>query len=323
MKEDGTGKQYLPQCPTSTGCGDLSHEGIQGQRFFLRVEAGPQVSSPFDVVVYPEDGGSRIVLLNGKSFYPRGACWSPDGKRVAYIEWHCAQTNPDGSCAQSEAGVVVGEVLRDGANTPLGLLNERRIFGPVSSANASGLSWAPDSQTLVFAVFNFVTDSDGSNARTERRDYLAWAPPEGATTIAELIFGSGGALNNLNAWSFSPISHTDAQGRDLFKLAFQRLTETKPYARYDIFITEIPNGYDSSYTLTSTRVTNSANAKNFAGAESVNWSPDGQWLAYAASNGNLYAPHDVYKLKTDGSGKAVNLTNLKTSTAYYVRAWRK
>jgi Tol biopolymer transport system component len=319
MKEDGTGKQYLSQCPANI-CGDLSHEGVPGKRFFLRVESNSNGSDSADIVVYSEDFVSRVVLSHDQSFYPAAtAFWSRDGSRIAYYEWHCIETNADGSCQKSQDGIVAADVSRDVFGNPLALTNERRVFSAQSPDYLSGPSWAPDNQRLAF-VWNKSFNTP-SGIQFEWHGFAAYIPQDAAPLPppTEIAFDNGG--RSLGPLNFSPSARTDSQGHQIFKLALQRLTDTRPYARFDIFTTEIPAGYDGSYVLVSTRLTNSTNAKNFYGGGSVNWSPDGQWLAYVASSG-AFGPSDIYKIRSDGKTKAVNLTNLKTNMAYLIKGWR-
>jgi hypothetical protein len=177
----------------------------------------------------------------------------------------------------------------------------------------------PDSQHLAYNLGRLFSTG------TIYHSYLVNVPPPTSTdspTTTEIVFSGGISLNS-NALNFSPVSSTDSENRQTFTLGFRRLTETRPYARVDIFTIEVPSGYDGSYALSPRRITNSTNAKNFYGGSFFDWSPDGQWLAYNASNGNISAPYDIFKIKADGSAKAVNLTNLKTNTAYVVSGWRK
>lgn len=49
------------------------------------------------------------------------------------------------------------------------------------------------------------------------------------------------------------------------------------------------------------------------------WSPDGAWLAFDAYN--LGGAKNIYKIKANGSAKAINLTNSK-KMGYTVGVWR-
>jgi len=321
MKEDGSGKVYLPQCLANSGCGDLSQSGVPGKRFFIKVEAAADGTQPNDIVVRPEDYSSRTVLFNDKTFNPGVPRWSPDGRRVAYYDWHCTQTNPDQSCAQSATGIVVADVVFDGSNAPVGLWNERELIVVNSPDSLFGLSWAPDNQRLAFAISKMITDPNGTS-RWELHPYVAYAPLLSSSdlpTVTEIIFAGG---TSEMPPIFSTISRTDSAGRQVFKLAFRRLTDTRPYSRYDIFTSEIRADYDGSTALTATRVTNATNAKIFWGASGINWSPDGQWLAYVAAPYGS-STYDIYKIRSDGATKAINLTNFKVAMDYIIDGWRK
>jgi WD40-like Beta Propeller Repeat len=317
MKEDGSAKQYLSQCPANAPCGDLSREGVQGQRLFIRIESSAVAGQSSDIVVYSEDFSSRTVLLNDKSFHPadsNSAVWSLDGNRISYYEYWCSLSDANNQCLENRSGIVVADVVRDSTSRPVALVNERRIAEVTSPDSLTVPTWAPDSQHLAYNL------GRSFSTGTVYHSYLVNVPPPNSTdsiTTIEIVF-SGGINFNSNVLHFSPASSTDS-----FILAFRRLTETRPYARFDIFTVEMPSGYDGSYALSPRRITNSTNAKNFYGGGFFDWSPDGQWLAYNASNGNISAPYDIFKIKADGITKAVNLTNLKTNTAYLVSGWRK
>jgi hypothetical protein len=323
MKEDGSAKQYLSQCPANAPCGDLSREGVQGQRLFIRIESSAVAGQSPDIVVYSEDFSSRTVLLNDKSFHPaasNGAVWSSDGNRISYYEYWCSLRDANNECVENRSGIVVADVVRDSAsNMPVALVNERRIVEVVYPDSLTRPTWAPDSQHLAYNL------GRSFSTGTIYHSYLVTVPPPASSdsiTTIEISF-SGGINLNSNTLNFSPASSNDSENHQIFTLGLRRLTESRPYARFDIFTVEVPAAYDGSYALSLRRITNSTNAKNFYGGGFFDWSPDGQWLVYNASNGNISAPYDIFKIRADGVTKAVNLTNLKTNTAYLVSSWRK
>jgi WD40 repeat protein len=322
MKEDGSAKQYLSQCPANAPCGDLSREGVQGQRLFIRIESPSVAGQSNDIVVYSEDFSSRTVLLNDKSFHPaasNGAVWSLDGNRIGYYEYWCSLSDANNQCLENRSGIVVADVVRDSTSKPVALVNERRIAEVTSPDSLTVPTWAPDNQHLGYNL------GRSFSTGTIYHSYLVTVPPPASSdsiTTIEISF-SGGINLNSNTLNFSPASSNDSDNHQIFTLGLRRLTESRPYARFDIFTVEVPAAYDGSYALSLRRITNSTNAKNFYGGGFFDWSPDGQWLVYNASNGNISAPYDIYKIKADGGAKAINLTNLKTNTAYLVSSWRK
>ena len=61
----------------------------------------------------------------------------------------------------------------------------------------------------------------------------------------------------------------------------------------------------------------------YEAVSSVAFSPDGQYLSF--SSGSLMAPikdFDIYRIKADGSGKAINLTGKRTGSFRY-HVWRR
>ena len=310
MKEDGSGKQYLSQIPANFWGADLSHEGVQGQRHFIRIEAPSVDGQPNDIVVYPEDFSSRTVLINDKSFHPFGvAVWARDGSRVAYTEWWCIEKDVNNQCTKTSSGITVADVVRDSAGMPSALVNEQRI-AETSLDSLGSQTWAPDNQHLAYTLGNHA--------------YMVNIPPPASIdtpTTTEIVLSAGTSFN-LPGLNFSPISRIDSQGHQLFKLAFRQRTETKPYPRGDIFTIEIPAGYDGGYALSPSRITNSTNAKNVWEMAFFDWSPDGQWMAFDGAGGSGFT-RDIYKIKSDGSAKAMNLTNLTTQIYYSLSGWRK
>jgi hypothetical protein len=309
MKEDGSGKQYLSQCPANFWGADLSHEGVQGQRHFIRIEPPSVDGQPNDLVIYSEDFSSRTVLINDKSsFHPFGvAVWSRDGSRVAYTEWWCIEWDLNDQCTKTSSGITVADVVRDSAGVPSALANEQRI-AETSLDSLGSQTWAPDNQHLAYTLGNHA--------------YMVNLPPQASMgTPTEIVLSAGNSFN-LQGLNFSPISRIDSQGHQLFKLAFRQRTETKPYPRGDIFTIEIPAGYDGSYALSPVRITNPTNAKNVWEMAFFDWSPDGQWLAFEGAGSSGYT-RDIYKIRSNGSAKAMNLTNLTTQILYSLSGWRK
>jgi hypothetical protein len=319
MREDGSGPQELGRCTGNTGCGDLGHDGAVGHRFFIRPEPSNVAAQSNDLVVYTEDYNLRTVLVSDKSFHPVSANWSLDGNRISYYEYWCALTDASNQCIENRHGIVVADVVRDNmTNTPFALINERRVAEAISPDSLASPTWAPDDQHLAYSFGRW------SSSGTVYHAYLVNVPPSTSVETpkpSEIVFSGGVSLNYLTL-RFSPIKITDAQNEPSFRLAFQRITDKRPYTRFDIFSCDVPSSYNGSAPLPVKRISNGTNAKNFYDASLGDWSPDGQWLVYSASNGNLYAPHDVYKLKSDGTSKAINLTNLKTSMIYFSTSWR-
>ena len=319
MGQDGSDQQELAVCTGGIGCGDLSHEGVADHRFFIRAEPASVAGESNDLIIYTEDYHSRTVLVSDKSFHPVSANWSLNGNRISYYEYWCALKDANNQCIQNRHGIVVADVVRDSTtNTPLALINERRVAEAIAPDLLASLTWAPDNQHLAYSLGRW------SSSGTIYHAYLVNVPPSTSVetpTTSEILFSGGVGLNYLTL-RFSPISITNAQNQQIFKLAFQRITDKRPYTRFDIFTSDVPSNYNGSSTLPVKRISTSTNAKNFYDASLGDWSPDGQWLVYCASNGSLSAPHDVHKLKSDGSSKAVNLTNSKTSMIYFSTSWR-
>lgn len=333
VREDGSGFQVLPNCPVY-GCGDLSHDGLVGKRYFITAQLPPSGSQPADLVVYSESGDSRTVLVSNKSYYPESAyvAWSVDGYRIAYQGKLCYAIDENGNC-QFRQGLIIGEVVRDSSGVPIGVDNERLVVEVAKTYESQcigtnpcvweylhSFSWSPDNQRLAYVISRTNRTSNGSF--TDYFIYLLNSAPYPALPVSTKLVFSDGDQSNRTALSFSPVTRLDQQGNPLFRLAFSRLTDAVGAVRLDIWVTNVPSAYDGSYSLTPKRITTSSNAKNTYELSHINWSPDEQWLAYDGYTSALSLPRNLYKIRSDGSGKTITLTNSKKADLS-LSSWRK
>lgn len=325
IKEDGSAFQTLTNCPSR--CGDLSHNGVAGKRYFITSEL-PSSGAPADLVVYSESG-SRIVLTSDKAYYPERVYWSLDGNRIAYTGKLCYAIGTDGQC-QFKQGLIVGEVVRDTLGVPSAIQNERLVVEITKTYESqcngtsactyeylSGFTWAPDNRRLAYVV-----ERNSTGQPTEFFFNIVYAPPyPELPAITPLAFSDGNQTNR-NSVSFSPITKLDGQGNALFNLAFSRLTDARGSVRFDIWTVSIPASYDGTAALVPRRITTSTNARNTYQLVGIDWSPDEQWLAYSGYTNSLYAVLNLYKIRSDGSGKSITLTN-STKSSLVLSGWRK
>lgn len=87
------------------------------------------------MTVEPGNSGSQRVLVAGASYEVRHPAWSPDGRRLAYVQSTCAPT-----CQQF---VVIAD--RDGRTL------DKPLRTPSPAAAIYGLAWSPDGTRLAFA----------------------------------------------------------------------------------------------------------------------------------------------------------------------------
>jgi hypothetical protein len=336
IREDGSSYQILPNCPQD-GCGDLSHDGVAGKRYFITAQYPPSGLRPLDLVVYSEDGSSRTVLVSNKAYYPETSFninWSFDGNRIAYLGSLCYAIDADGQC-QFKGGLIVGEIVRDSSGLPVAVDNERLVvevsktfasqcvdLNPCVYEYLTGFSWAPDNQRLAYVLGQTNRTSSGSTSQFFVN--LVYVPPYPELPATTKLSFSDGDQSNGTTLSFSPVKRLDQQGNVYFRLALKRHPVSpgnSTSGRCEIWVGEVPSGYNGSNTLVLRRVTTSTNAKDTYFLGNIDWSPDEQWLAYDGYTSAL-SLRNLYKIRSDGSGKSIALTNSKKAN-FYLSGWRK
>ena len=289
MHEDGGGLEPIALT------GDLSHGGIAGGRYLLRAETDgstfPDGSPYHDYAVYDEDGdpATRRSLVSdlslARDWNPR---WSVDGSLVLYYA-----TRWDGpEKKEAESGYYVGRVVFDSGGAPLALASENLVVSAPPGQYAS-LSW--DGQRIVL--------SDGWSLALAAFDIEDPGALPVPTVPIDVNAGKGkyGAV-------FSP------QALDERILFVQREKSNA----LNIWVAEIPLGYDGSYGLSPFRVTTKSSGNMTGLATTPEWSPDAQHILYSASN-FATGGYDVFKIRLDGRGKATRLAQ----TYYHANRWRR
>ncbi len=288
--------------------GDLMHKRMKGERYFLTSEPVtlPDGSQRSIVVAYEESGdpNTRQVLTSDPSIdrfgQPR---WSIDGTRVAYVG---ARYDPDFG-GVIEEGIFVGEVIFDGAVAPDQIVNERLVVeADPNEYLIPVLSWSGD--RITYETSRPVYDTDGTIIDYERSIYVADLSIDPPVSY-EIQFADG----SIEYYpSFSPVDNL---------LAFTRNTSRAGCVRNDIYAVNVPFDYDG-FPLVATQITNKNNAKNLCQLRRAYWSPDGTYLAFDAWDLSLKGGMQIYTIKSNGSGKAVKLTNSKNQ-GYLVTGWRE
>ncbi len=301
MREDGSCLQDI------SIRGDLMHNRIKGERYFLTSEPVtlPDGSQRSIVVAYEESGdpNTRRVLTSDLSIDRFQPHWSIDGTRVAYVG---ARYDPNFG-GVIERGIFVGEVIFDVAMAPDQIVNERLVVeADPNEYLIPILSWSGD-RRITYATSTPVYDADGTLIAYEREIYVAEIDP---SVSYEIQFADG----SIEYYpSFSPVDN---------RLAFIRNTSRVSCYRNHVFVVDIPDGYDGTYLLPVEQITNNRNAKDHCQLGRPHWSPDGTYLIFEAWDLSLNGGMQIYTIKSDGSGKAVKLTNSKTQ-GYLVTGWRE
>lgn len=311
IKEDGSGLQVI------SISGDLTHNGVDGRRYFLRRElvsgeGFPDGSQYYDLVSYNESGDptTRRLLTSDRTVFRNDfGVWSVDGTRVAYFGRRYDLVNV------VEDGIFVGEVVYDANGGPSGIENERLAVPIAFGWNDAVwpiLSWSWDNLRVTYSV-----TKDYASVSRQDEIYVAYLPPVGSSLPAPpyRCLNCKIELTNGSWLQIDPeFSRVDNQ------LAFIQNIARSGCTRNHIFVVEVPVEYDGTYALTATQITNKTNA-NLCQMARPEWSSDGMQLAFDAWDLRLKTPQ-IYKIESHGSGNAVKLTNSKNA-GYFGARWRK
>ena len=282
MKEDGSCLEAI------SVFGDLTHNGGPGEpRYFLVAEQ--QLDLSYELDVYSEDGVwlSRLTRDVPRNIHhlPR---WSNDGRQVTYAG---SLYNPNSE--EVEAGIFVGNVVFDNDGVPVSLENERLVVARGNDYLIPFLSWSWDDTRIAYGVsvkaFSEIYVVDLSNPLTPY----------------EVHIEGGGEVHTPN---FSPVDD---------RLAFRQRTSLSGCV--DIYVVDLPRGYDGVTALPATQVTKPKNLSRVCPSGVPEWEPNGDYFAF--TDGTHLG--QIHKIRSDGTGKSVKLTdNRKQEQGYFVIGWR-
>jgi hypothetical protein len=270
--------------------GDLTYDG-GSPRYFLSSVAGtivmPDGFYNSELAASDEDCVLQLIISNsGTMRFSTTPHWSPDGSKIAVY----AEPFDLVSGTPMERGIFVADVVRAaGSGRPTGIANLRLA---IPSQGEVLISWSGDSQRIAY-VGSAPNGSNGQQA--DIFIYDLWANLSVNVTNSPDV--------NEDHPAYSPASE---------RIAFIRLMTVRGTSRYDIFT--IPASGGTALQVT-TKGTTGASQNLFPC-----FSPDGQYLSFS-SGSSLYA-FDIFRLKADGSGKAVNLTGKRTGSFRY-NMWRR
>lgn len=271
--------------------GDLTHLG--SPRYFLTARGGtimlPDTFLNSELVASDEDCTKTVVISNSPGTrFSNLPHWSPDGSQIAVygISFDLE------SGAMIEEGIYVADVVRGNAadpGRPTGIANIHLIIETLGEVVTS---WSGDSQRIAYVA----GAPNGSGGQ------------QGDIFVYDLISGTSVNVTNTPNSSEDHPSYSPADER----IAFIRLVAVRGSYRYDIFT--IPAWGGSAF-----QVTNKGTTGRFQNRFPC-FSPDGLNLSFSSGD-SLYASH-IYRIKADGSGKAVNLT-AKRAGSFSYNVWRR
>lgn len=286
---------------------------------------------PFIYVMNPD--GSNPTKIGSWCGYDDTFCWSPDGKRIAFIDgdgWLCLVDADDGSI--SKLVEIPSRSISwspDGGKIAAGRLDYEIYTIDVDTGKLKNLTntpdikewwpaWSPDSDKIAFVVYNppncdiSLIDADGSNQTTIASEHgiceeLAWSP--GGQEISYV-------------WYPEEESGPEGICRDVCLVSIRdgskvNLTDSPKYDDRDVSWS--PDGTKIAFSSRRQVIDMQIYVMNADGSqlnklttgESSNyfpsWSPDGRKIVFTSSG-----PHpvrgDIYVIDADGSN-AINLTN--------------
>ena len=263
--------------------GDLTHNGGPGEpRYFLVTEQ--QLDLSYELDVYSEDGVwlSRLTRDVPRNIHHLPR-WSNDGRQVTYAG---SLYNPYSE--EVEAGIFVGNVVFDNDGVPVSLENERLVVARGNDYLIPFLSWSWDDTRIAYGVsvnaFSEIYVVDLSNPLTPY----------------EVHIEGGGEVYSPN---FSPVDD---------RLLLRQTTRS---TCANIYVVHVSLNYDGITPLPAARITKSKLQDCPMGHPQ--WSPDGEYISFTGT----VKPSQIHKIKSDGSEKAVKLTNSEAQ-GYWVTGWR-
>lgn len=268
--------------------GDLTRGGAP--RYFLRAVGGP-VELPDGylnmVLVVADEACQWSTELAGQPTNMRFSMplWSPDGSRLAaYARWFDPETG-----IETANGIYLADVVRDGAGRPVAIEN---LALAVPIPGEVSFTWSGEGRRIAYAGL---------------------APAGGGGQQLDLFvvdLDTGDAYNLTGTEDVSEASPNWSPVDE--RIAFSRLVTVRGTYRYEVFVIDAAGGPATQLTSKGT----TGRPQNLFPC----FSPDGQYLSF--SSGDAWYANDLYRIRADGSGKAVNLTG-KREGDFRWNVWRE
>lgn len=271
--------------------GDLTHGG--SPRYFLTSAVGTiKLGDGYpnnELVASDEDCVQTLTLTDARNMrFSDTPRWSPDGLRVA-VHAHVF-SNPGMTEDPALAGMYLADVQRDTVTgRPTGLTNLRLVV----QGGTDVLSWSGDSRRIAYVAA--VPDGSGG-----------W---QGDVFVYDLESDASANVTNTPGFKEDHPAFSPADER----IAFTRLVAIRGGYRYDIFTIPASGGVATQVTSKGTTGAPQNRAPCF--------SPDGLNLSFA-SGPSATGRYDIYRINSNGAGKATNLTGRRSGSFFY-NLWRR
>jgi len=299
---------------------DLSHTGGAGGRYMLGGQTYPGVlmpdESPYvDLVRWHENGDATTlkVLTVDRSLSRGWVQWSADSTRVFY-----GGRRYNDAGAVIESGLYVGEVEWLGG-VPERVYDEHLVASdiPAQHLTVTGGAIDADGRRVAFTMTREVFDENGQHVRWETAGlYVTATPRQSEGSVAppqdpvRLLLTTGEGERGVAA--FSPVA---GDHRLLYGERDARIV----YVTY-IWSVDVPMDYDGRDPLLPRAVTTRTNSSANYYLNGTSWSPTGSFVVFAAAKTTWWPDSHVYKIRADGTGKAIRLT--AKADAYTNPFWR-
>lgn len=266
---------------------DLTHNGAP--RYWLAAEVGTTEVAPgvpnTVLTASDEDCQQTLLLFAAPNIRFDNVRWSHDGNRIAV---HALVYDLDTGALTDDA-IYVANVIRDGTGRPVAIGN----LVPLIHGSRAWFAWSGDDQRIAYIV---AAPRSGGGTQT---DIWVHDIPSGVDTNI-----TNSSDYSEDAPDYSPVAE---------RIAFHRgPVNVKGSSNYDIYTISASGG-------TATRITGvtSGARKN---STHPSYSPDGQYLLYLSDDSGG-TERDLYRIRSDGSGKAMNLTGKQTGL-FALHMWR-
>jgi Tol biopolymer transport system component len=256
-----------------------------------------------DVFTASREGGGRRRLTDYRcgDSSAQWPVWSPNGRRILYVEYVDNPANP----ITSEFGVFV--MRSDGSR--------RKV---VATDTVHSVEWGPDGRTLAWSMFGDEARIYVGPFTNPRERFIAygsspsWSPDGKSLAVIE----SGGAHESCSQLSVYDVA--TAQHKRVVVAPIER--DAQPCSNMARTPDWSPNGRRIAYVGSGSRSGGDARnndiyvigrnghdvrrlTRNRASESRPRWSPDGRWITYDSVDFDDRSKNGLYMMRSDGTNK--------------------